>query len=45
MTTSERVNLLVPAEVVPRLSIPDNAGTAPALPAPIRARQLRLISV
>jgi hypothetical protein len=30
MTTAERVNLLVPAEVVPRLSIPEPGGATPA---------------
>ncbi|GIM95022.1 hypothetical protein [Paractinoplanes toevensis] len=37
MTTAERVNLLVPAEVVPRLSIPETGG---ARPAPIRGGDL-----
>ncbi|MEU4238223.1 hypothetical protein [Actinoplanes sp. NPDC026619] len=45
MTTAERVNLLVPAEVVARLSIPDTSGAAPALPTPIRGGDLFLPGV
>ncbi|GAA0552403.1 hypothetical protein GCM10010172_38500 [Paractinoplanes ferrugineus] len=42
MVAGERVNLLVPAEVVPRLSIPDRYGPAPD---PIRGGDLFLRGV
>jgi hypothetical protein len=43
MTTAEHMNLLVPAEVVPRLSFPDTAGAQ--APAPIRGGDLFLPAV